>query len=85
MGKSTTTMVLTLVGVCGIRILWIQTLFKMFRSPMTVYISYPVSWAIALGANLLVFVIIYRKTKRQGYISENEFQFLTRLLPSRKK
>ena len=85
MGKSTTTMVLTLVGVCGIRILWIQTLFKLFRSPMTVYISYPVSWAIALGANLLVFVIIYRKTKRQGYISENEFQFLTRLLPSRKK
>lgn len=85
MGKSTTTMVLTLVGVCGMRILWIQTLFKMFRSPMTVYISYPVSWAIALGANLFVFVLVYRKTKRQGYIPENEFQFLTKLLSSRKK
>ena len=85
MGKSTTTMVLTLIGVCGVRILWIQTIFKMFRTPMSVYISYPISWAIALSANLLVFVFIYRKTRQQGYIPENEFQFLTKLLPSRKK
>ena len=85
MGTSTTTMVLTLIGVCGVRILWIQTIFKMFRTPMSVYISYPISWAIALSANLLVFVFIYRKTRQQGYIPENEFQFLTKLLPSRKK
>ena len=84
MGKSTTTMVLTLIGVCGVRILWVQTIFKLLRTPMSIYISYPVSWLIAFGGNILVFLLIYRKTRRDGNIPENEFHFLTKLLPSRK-
>lgn len=84
MGKSTTTMVLTLIGVCGVRILWIQTIFKLVNTPMSIYISYPVSWLIALGGNLLVFMLIYRKTKRDGHIPENEFQFFKRIISSRK-
>lgn len=80
MGKSVTTMVFTLVGVCGVRILWINTIFKIFNTPMSIYLSYPVSWTLALASNFIAFIVIYRKTLRDDAIPMGGFK-----LPSLKK
>ena len=66
MGRSVTTMLFTLVGVCGVRILWINTVFKVFCTPTSIYISYPISWAIAFLANLAAFAVIYRSILRRS-------------------
>lgn len=46
MGYSVMPMIVSLVGVCGFRLLWIATIFQLpqYHSIETVYISYMVSW-----------------------------------------
>ena len=78
MGKSFTTMVFTLIGVVGVRILWINTIFKSFNTPLSIYLSYPVSWIFSIAFNLTIFIIVYKKAVRTGTLDENEFAFLKR-------
>lgn len=78
MGRSTASMVLTLVGVCGVRILWVNTIFQVFNTPMSIYISYPVSWFISLAGNFIAFMIVYKRAVRTGELPEEEFSFLRR-------
>ncbi|MBQ7381337.1 MAG: MATE family efflux transporter [Clostridia bacterium] len=67
--RSVTAMVISLGGVCGLRILWIQTVFRAFPSPETIYISYPITWIITLALHLTFTVIISKKMIRK--YSEN--------------
>ena len=53
MGKSITAMVISLAGACGLRILWINTIFVLVRTPECIYISYPISWFITLMFHLI--------------------------------
>ena len=52
-GKSITAMVISLAGACGLRILWINTIFVLVRTPECIYISYPISWFITLMFHLI--------------------------------
>lgn len=63
MGKSMQPMIITLLGACGIRLLWLATIFRIpkFHSPEIIYISYPVSWGITLGALLIAFIVVAKK------------------------
>ncbi len=72
MGKSVTTMVFTLIGVCGVRILWVNTIFEVWGTPTSIYISYPVSWFLAFSANFIAFIVIYRKTLKNGVIPDGD-------------
>ena len=51
MGYSIVPMIVSLVGVCGIRIVWIFTVFKASNSLLTLYMSYPVSWVVTLAVH----------------------------------
>lgn len=67
MGASVSPMIISVLGVCGIRIGWIATIFQMeqFHTPQSLYLSYPISWGITFLCQMAAFVIIYRKhTKR---------------------
>lgn len=62
-GISLTPAILTMVGVCGIRIAWIQFVFPMSRTFRTIMTVYPVS----LCTTMLLFlaaVLIYRPSRR---------------------
>lgn len=61
MGKSIVPMIITLICVCAIRIAWLYTIFPIFRSPATVYWSYPITWALAIFFQLIYFIIVYRR------------------------
>ncbi len=74
MGKSVTTMVFTLIGVCGVRILWVNTIFRVFNTPTSIYISYPVSWFLAFAANFIAFAVIYRKTLKDGAVPQGRLR-----------
>lgn len=63
MGASFAPMVISVLGVCGIRIGWIATIFQIpaFHTPQSLYISYPISWLITFACQMAAFFMIYKK------------------------
>lgn len=61
-GYSVVPMVVSLVGACGLRLIWVATVFPLFRSPATLYFSYPVTWTITGAAHILFFLLIRKRT-----------------------
>ena len=51
-------MVVSLVGVCGFRVLWIYTVFAANPTMQTLYISYPISWGVTLAAHMVCYFLI---------------------------
>ena len=66
-GESFIPMVISVLGVCGIRIGWIYTIFQIpqFHTPQCLYISYPVSWIVTFLFQIAAFFLVYRKQKRE--------------------
>lgn len=71
MGHSIKPMVVSIVGVCGFRILWIYTVFAQIadfsniNSLHYLYVSYPISWIITFSVHFGIFLFIYNKIKKQ--------------------
>ena len=61
MGSSTEPMLISILGICGVRILWIYTVFAAFHTPRVLYLSYIVTWIITFAFQLLAFLRVYRK------------------------
>lgn len=55
MGYSIMPMVVSLLGACGLRVLWIFTIFQWSRSLETLYISYPITWTVTLLVHFVCF------------------------------
>lgn len=65
LGYSITPTIISLTGACGLRILWVYTIFALDRSLFTLYLSYPVTWAITFLGHLVCFFIFLRKVKQK--------------------
>jgi len=67
LGESFIPMVISVLGVCGIRIGWIYTIFQIprFHTPQCLYISYPVSWTVTFLFQMGAFFLVYRKLNRE--------------------
>ena len=61
-GYSVLPMVVSLVGSCLLRLVWIATVFQLFRSTTTLYISYPLSWILTAAVHLICLLVVRRKT-----------------------
>jgi Na+-driven multidrug efflux pump len=64
-GHSTVSMVVSLIGACAFRVIWIYTVFAADRSLQTLYLSYPISWALTAAAHLICFIILFRREKNR--------------------
>lgn len=60
-GYSIVPMIVSVVGVCGIRIAWIYTIFAEHHSLFVLYLSYPVSWTATAVFHLISYLYIKRK------------------------
>ena len=68
-GYSVLPMIVSLTGACGLRILWIFTIFAQQRTLTSLYISYPVSWVITASVHMLCYFLIKRKMpKKDGIV-----------------
>ena len=56
-------MINSVLGICGIRLVWIYTVFEHNRSLKTLYFSYPVSWIVNAIVHLICFYYAYKKVK----------------------
>lgn len=63
MGSSLAPMLISVLGVCGLRICWIYTIFQMpqFHTPDWLFVSYPISWVVTFFAQFALYIIVYRK------------------------
>lgn len=68
LGASTVSMIISVLGICGIRLLWIGTIFQMpqFHTPECLYMSYPISWVTTAIVNLIAFTIVFRRVSKQA-------------------
>lgn len=66
LGVSFIPMVISILGVCGIRILWVATIFRLpgFHTPQCLYISYTVSWTVTLICQATAFLLVYRRHRK---------------------
>ncbi|MDE7415162.1 MAG: MATE family efflux transporter [Lachnospiraceae bacterium] len=67
-GYSIIPMIVSLVGACGLRLLWIATVFQIpeYHSLSTVYISYPITWTITLTVHAITFALAARKVLKSS-------------------
>ena len=62
MGNSTVPMIISVLGICVLRIVWLYTVFKAVRTFEMLIISYPVSWLITLIMQYICYGIVKRRT-----------------------
>ena len=68
MGASTVPMIISVLGVCGIRLLWIWTIFDIpkYHTTDCLYISYGVSWVITFLAQFVAFWLVYNQQRKKA-------------------
>ena len=66
LGASVSPMVISVLGVCGVRIGWIATIFQIprFHTPQCLYSSYIFSWTLTFLIQMYAFMKIYKKQTR---------------------
>ena len=68
MGYSVQPMLICILGVCGMRVLWIYTVFRMpaYHTLPGLYASYPVSWSLTFLCELTVYHILLAKARKRA-------------------
>lgn len=64
LGYAIMPMIVSLLGACAFRVVWIFTVFEWDRTLRTLYISYPVSWTLTALVHLICFLIVNRHLKK---------------------
>ena len=61
MGHSFAPMIVSLVGVCGFRIIYVYTVFKAYNTLLVLYLSYPISWLITTIVHSIFLIFVRKK------------------------
>ena len=69
LGYSVLPMVVSLVGSCLLRLVWIATIFQLNRTPFMLYISYPISWVLTAAVHLACLLVVRHKMKNRLKLS----------------
>ena len=65
LGASVIPMVISILGVCGLRVFWIYTVFRVYHTPQCLFLSYTVSWVITLIFQMAAFFLVCRKFPKE--------------------
>ncbi|MCR4877293.1 MAG: MATE family efflux transporter [Clostridiales bacterium] len=60
-GYSIMPMIVSLAGACGLRIIWIMTVFAANPTLPVLYYSYPISWGVTFAIHMISYLIASRK------------------------
>ncbi len=71
LGTSFIPMIVTILGVCGLRIAWVYTIFQMpqFHTPQCLYLSYIVSWTLTFLVQFVLLEVVLKKKERQAQLA----------------
>lgn len=63
LGYSVIPMLVSLTGACGLRVLWIFTVFAWKHSLFVLYLSYPITWIVTFTVHLICLLMIWKRKK----------------------
>ena len=68
MGYSIVPMLFSLIGVCGLRVVWILTLFQIpeFHTLEMLYLTYPVTWGVTVVAHIITFIVLRKRLREKA-------------------
>jgi len=71
LGSSFVSMIISVLGVCGIRIMWIYTIFQIpqYHTQECLFLSYTFSWLITFLIQLFAFIILFKRKSRSDTLS----------------
>ena len=61
MGVAFTPMLVSVIGICGVRICWVYTVFRVMKTLPSLYMAYPASWFLTAVSFFAVYRIVLRK------------------------
>lgn len=61
LGKSVVPMMVSIIGICGFRIFWIETFFALNRSWEMLFLSYPISWILTGSVHFICYLFLRRE------------------------
>ncbi len=64
LGKSMTSTVISLIGACLLRVVWLWTVFPKSQTLETIFVSYPITWIVTNIAAFIVIQVSLRKILR---------------------
>ena len=64
LGYSVSSMIVTVTGICGLRLVWVLMVFPHFRSLECLYFSYPLSWGLVAVMNGILLWFVCKKLRR---------------------
>ncbi len=67
LGRSMVPMLISVIGICGLRVFWITVVFAMTHDWQVLFLSYPVSWIITVAAQFISYYLIQRKLPKQDF------------------
>ena len=67
MGNSISAMFISVLGICGFRLVWIFTVFRIpaFHTLTWLFLSYIISWSATFLVGLIVYFVLQRNRKKQ--------------------
>ena len=65
LGRSITSTVVSLIGSCLLRVVWIYTIFQAFPTLEVLYLSYPISWSLTALFQFIVAFLTRRKYMKE--------------------
>lgn len=72
-GTSVRPMIISILGICVFRIIWISTVFQApkWHNPTSLYISYPISWFITFVSVLITYIYVIKKLQKEKEKAQN--------------
>ena len=61
LGFAVMPMIVSLLGACALRVVWIFIIFQMFHTQFSLYVSYPISWIVTFAAHLICYLVVRKK------------------------
>lgn len=61
LGYAVMPMIVSLLGACALRVIWVLTIFQLYHTQFSLYVSYPISWAVTALAHLGCYLVVRKK------------------------
>lgn len=67
LGSSVAPMLISIIGVCGLRLAWIYTVFQIpqYHTPQCLFLSYTITWIVTFVVQMITFFLVYRRRCRR--------------------
>jgi len=63
LGSSLVPMIVCVVGICGLRVVWIKTIFQIerFHTLDMLFVTYPLSWIVVFAILVVCYRVVYKR------------------------